>query len=260
MGRDEFYDKYSPYFKISIHAPRVGRDWTSRTLLASPRHFNPRAPCGARPCPEPSGPTSAYFNPRAPCGARPVFPVPWSINKAKFQSTRPVWGATQALPRLALAVSFQSTRPVWGATVPFRAPASINSYFNPRAPCGARHVCDVIVSEGASFQSTRPVWGATVKLNRLCYLTEDFNPRAPCGARPPRDDAQRDNTYFNPRAPCGARRWALHLLMSPTLFQSTRPVWGATRFRNGSQIIFKDFNPRAPCGARPTEYWFCLLG
>ena len=36
---------------------------------------------------------------------------------AKFQSTRPVWGATAMPSRFTtLFLIFQSTRPVWGAT------------------------------------------------------------------------------------------------------------------------------------------------
>ena len=56
---------------ISIHAPRVGRDrcWSART--SRPRHFNPRAPCGARQL------------------KRDLIHV-----AKRFQSTRPVWGAT----------------------------------------------------------------------------------------------------------------------------------------------------------------------
>ena len=71
MGRDYVSHRRRGYHLISIHAPRVGRDlshrfqaagrWISihaprvgrdlaRLILARPiRHFNPRAPCGARP-------------------------------------------------------------------------------------------------------------------------------------------------------------------------------------------------------------------
>ena len=44
--------------------------------------------------------------------------------------------------------------------------------FNPRAPCGARHVSDLAFDlfEG-EFQSTRPVWGATEGTQQnLCLL------------------------------------------------------------------------------------------
>ena len=36
--------------------------------------------------------------------------------KIKFQSTRPVWGATAIRREIGDFYSFQSTRPVWGAT------------------------------------------------------------------------------------------------------------------------------------------------
>ena len=34
---------------ISIHAPRAGRDDTPSARIPASCHFNPRAPCGARP-------------------------------------------------------------------------------------------------------------------------------------------------------------------------------------------------------------------
>ena len=34
----------------------------------------------------------------------------------KFQSTRPVWGATEPASIVYTGGAFQSTRPVWGAT------------------------------------------------------------------------------------------------------------------------------------------------
>ena len=35
-----------------------------------------------------------------------------------FQTTLPVWGATQAMSENASEARFQSTLPVWGATLP----------------------------------------------------------------------------------------------------------------------------------------------
>ena len=55
---------------ISIHVPHVGRDKLPRIRDRRPRHFNPRAPCGARPELPDEGNVPFYFNPRAPCGAR----------------------------------------------------------------------------------------------------------------------------------------------------------------------------------------------
>ena len=58
---------------------------------------------------------SAYFNPRAPCGARQTR-IEFASDNIKFQSTRPVWGATWTAFLAMLTPKFQSTRPVWGAT------------------------------------------------------------------------------------------------------------------------------------------------
>ena len=57
--------------RISIHAPLAGRDMAHDANYCTVRHFNPRAPCGARR--SHIGRTAARvynFNPRAPCGAR----------------------------------------------------------------------------------------------------------------------------------------------------------------------------------------------
>ena len=123
---------------ISIHAPRVGRDGIRDLQHAQPYDFNPRAPCGARHRFHSAGAVELIF-----------------------QSTRPVWGATQEItevqtsPRISIHAprvgrdapylsedrcsgKFQSTRPVWGATLIRRDE-----------------------TRASEFQSTRPVWGAT---------------------------------------------------------------------------------------------------
>ena len=108
-----------------------------------------------------------------------------------FQSTRPLWGATYAYPggRGGEKI-FQSTRPLWGATladclelaevmrISIHAPlvgrdvlhsATLPSisYFNPRAPCGARPMRELGAALADKFQSTRPLWGATANLTKF---------------------------------------------------------------------------------------------
>ena len=191
-------------FVVSIHAPRVGRDQAFPIKLYLHGSFNPRAPCGARrhhpqrnrlpSCFNPRAPCGARpnkfyhdspplcFNPRAPCGARQCrFCIGAGVGK--FQSTRPVWGATAPLGGIYGNYMFQSTRPVWGATlyhrrdyprdeVSIHAPrvgrdaggfcgGHRNGGFNPRAPCGARLLHKHRCHHPQRFQSTRPVWGAT---------------------------------------------------------------------------------------------------
>ena len=146
---------------ISIHAPRAGRDRRGTAGRCIYPYFNPRAPCGAR-----------RMRDRTPTRA------------LEFQSTRPVRGATPDDGAELRYNQFQSTRPVRGATPIRIRRAKPWTYFNPRAPCGARPKGLGKAPILNEFQSTRPVRGATRWAGSTRAETADFNPRAPCGARP----------------------------------------------------------------------------
>ena len=178
------------WISISIHAPRVGRDRSGWSRCGCSRHFNPRAPCGARHSRSPPGCRSlSYFNPRAPCGAR-RYGAREDGDSDGISIHAPRVGRDFILETWTqTAGEFQSTRPVWGATRSRPTASATSMNFNPRAPCGARRVyvsgrrSDVISihaprvgrdfhprNEGfacAAFQSTRPVWGATANLTIL---------------------------------------------------------------------------------------------
>ena len=194
---------------------------------------------------------------------------------AQFQSTRPVWGATIFIraSRTPADISIHAPRVgrdspvelVIGLTeaISIHAPrvgrddllcqsSGALSYFNPRAPCGAR----------------------LVGRKKMHKKWDNFNPRAPCGARrvilartacrlneisihAPRVGRDRRalcpmvmQCDFNPRAPCGARLISRSTARRTCTFQSTRPVWGATSLRGMVSPPKNNFNPRAPCGAR----------
>ena len=132
----------------------------------------------------------------------------------------------------------------------------------------------------------------------LVVFALDFNPRSPCGERlfailnagypilisihapragsdcPQIGHAGR-RSHFNPRSPCGERPGSSTTRPTPTRFQSTLPVRGATRERvwqfprellisihapragSDHDILDDhadetDFNPRSPCGERPS--------
>ena len=234
--------------RVSIHAPRAGRDRLLDVWRVQGRRFNPRAPCGARHNTVVRRKGERSFNPRAPCGARPMRAVILS-RAVQFQSTRPVRGATNQECRTPHRYKFQSTRPVRGATraamprrrgnrVSIHAPRagrdwesgdkqSPDECFNPRAPCGARLNPALAGLEADVFQSTRPVRGATAYVQGHHAHRRGFNPRAPCGARRSLSGGNKKLGCFNPRAPCGAR--------PPT---------------SGNYVNRTCFNPRAPCGAR----------
>ena len=79
----------------------------------------------------------------------------------RFQSTRPVRGATGEGQSVDMYGLFQSTRPVRGATVKPMVYFRYSKDFNPRAPCGARLSVVSTSIWPETFQSTRPVRGAT---------------------------------------------------------------------------------------------------
>ena len=81
------------------------------------------------------------FNPRAPCGARHRL-LKNEKESAKFQSTRPVWGATF-----------------------IKIGKTLEGGISIHAPRVGRDVCDRKTwGYMLKFQSTRPVWGATAHM------------------------------------------------------------------------------------------------
>ena len=150
-----------PPLEISIHAPRVGCDCLSCSVRLVSSHFNPRTPCGVRP----SG-----------MGSRTHADV--------FQSTHPVWGATEfeVLGEPEKNISIHAPRV--GCDVVFGVQVGFNPDFNPRTPCGVRLGTVTISFPTVLFQSTHPVWGATIESGEIFPTSlEDFNPRTPCGVR-----------------------------------------------------------------------------
>ena len=233
---------------VSIHAPHAGRDEVATWTSIIPASFNPRAPCGARPIAVFSMLANNGFNPRAPCGAR-LQRYGRKSRTTLFQSTRPMRGATDiaALLRQPRGVSIhaphagrdasgdQSTRTT---LVSIHAPhAGRDSAappcghsppsFNPRAPCGARLLFMIQQLTVISFNPRAPC-GARHPQRILSLLALCFNPRAPCGARPSLTPAVCMFSSFNPRAPCGARPRSARGIGVMILFQSTRPMRGAT--------------------------------
>ena len=122
------------------------------------------------------------FNPRAPCGAR-----------------------RNVMRTLRMQRKFQSTRPVWGATGDVHAYGTSGdvSIHAPRVgrDRGARlRQCPFM------FQSTRPVWGATVSMLMLLFYCR-VSIHAPRVGRDGKTvGTVNEMISFNPRAPCGARR------------------------------------------------------
>ena len=168
-----------------------------------------------------------------------------------FQSTRPLRGATKVGYTQCGYKQFQSTRPLRGATQ-YRLSAPTGRPISIHAPLAGRD--DESTALGISvfaFQSTRPLRGAThwSKERPKTWKFQSTRPLrgATCGVEVHQvlcnisihaPLAGRDlvvkiitvaHRYFNPRAPCGARPLLWDFTTRKYLFQSTRPLRGATR-------------------------------
>ena len=168
-------------------------------------------------------------------------------------------------------MTFQSTRPVRGATC-LHLPAVRAWDVSIHAPRAGRDwpSSGMIKIEDVSIHAPRA--GRDRGCCISCPVPQCFNPRAPCGARHRSQLSHLRSARFNPRAPCGARRLLSCIEEFVRMFQSTRPVRGATYLdsvrsttiwvsihapRAGRDeehktlwLKVKSFNPRAPCGAR----------
>ena len=214
---------------ISIHVPREGHDGSNPSFCAKSTKF--QSTCPAR------GTTT-----RTPCRA----------SRSRFQSTCPARGTTESEDDAENYVTFQSTCPARGTTGTEPTEGGATTYFNPRAPRGARQERESLyrrnggisihvpreghdqLSSGscarqAIFQSTCPARGTTrpAWCKRRDY--KYFNPRAPRGARLTGSRCSRQLTDFNPRAPRGARPAYHRLGDGHDAFQSTCPARGTTR-------------------------------
>ena len=122
---------------------------------------------------------------------------------------------------------FQSTRPVWGATDPYRvrfgqyqisihAPrvgrdvdgisGHADAEISIHAPRVGRDLLLEVIENNIDISIHAPRVGRDYPLDYGGAYPTDFNPRAPCGARLYWCARPCWNRYFNPRAPCGARR------------------------------------------------------
>ena len=170
------------------------------------------------------------------------------------------------------AVQFQSTHPVRGATWPGSCKGAVQSYFNPRTPCGVRQLRYKTQTLQSYFNprtpcGVRPIGGGVVALSVAIsihapragcdapgslshFLAPDFNPRTPCGVRRHCDAVRRAAQYFNPRTPCGVRRCRTKPVAAPETISIHAPRAGCdiNSSPNIGQTV--NFNPRTPCGVR----------
>ena len=239
---------------ISTHAPLAGRDCSSTPASRWRRDFNPRAPCGAR-----LSPGLRYYGGRA--GFQPTRPLRGatssrtpSFTSRTFQPTRPLRGATAAPLGAVRPATISTHAPLAGRDchapqqrsttfISTHAPLAgrdeiqtdvlrRTTYFNPRAPCGARRGGVQQSADHKSISTHAPLAGRDEAFNTGAKSIEQFQPTRPLRG--------------------ATDRLMPVLLAMAAKFQPTRPLRGATGKRHHDMRSISDFNPRAPCGARPT--------
>ena len=120
------------------------------------------------------------------------------------------------------------------------------TYFNPRAPCGARPLLAGHVSYPYLFQPTRPLRGATFSVFCQCDVLP-ISTHAPLAGRDffKFQSVQR-RAHFNPRAPCGARPLTVTVLPSVYHISTHAPLAGRDGLRGCFKIIILLFQPTRP--------------
>ena len=214
--------------RVSIHAPRAGRD-----ALSSDSH------------------NALTVSIHAPRAGRDLYVSVDGLKANSFQSTRPVRGATRQaeLHDARQSVSIHAPR---AGRDDRRVCAHVDvGAVSIHAPRAGRDFDDSIIADTmAEFQSTRPVRGAT-RYEEACLEATVFQSTRPVrGATRTRDAACTSAQPFQSTRPVRGATSDDTEPPAPPVFQSTRPVRGATSCAGSSAQWPTSFNPRAPCGAR----------
>ena len=242
--------------RISIHAPRVGRDYRPKWQHPAEQRFQSTRPAWGATNLVQEFAATIFISIHAPrvgrdAGYRIVMHVhDISIHaprvgrddtadrpqkdRTHFNPRAPRGARQRAWHRFVDTYAFQSTRPAWGAT-PVPKPCLTQRLFQSTRPAWGATTVITISCMPVTFQSTRPAWGATQIEERIAKHIEisihaprvgrDGNTRCGAGGYPD----------FNPRAPRGARPNLPKKPPKSYRFQSTRPAWGATEANRRDQ-------------------------
>ena len=213
--------------QVSIHAPRAGRDGTVHDVSHEDQPVSIHAPRAGRDVGEAQRLCGVPVSIHAPRAGRDRGVRAKRRAGTKFQSTRPVRGATGGVAGFFAGLWFQSTRPVRGATRRPRWRRWQPTSFNPRAPCGARLGIVTVAKVDGPFQSTRPVRGATW----TGYIGEwgrVFQSTRPVRGATPEPSLPRTRLSFQSTRPVRGATCSIPSRIFWLEFQSTRPVRGAT--------------------------------
>ncbi len=159
-------------------------------------------------------------------------------------------GATEPAAVLREQEAISIHAPHAGSDPPSLPACGCGRHFNPRSPCGERHMPG-LQSFRASYFNPRSPCGERPPQPSAPQYTDDFNPRSPCGERLPALSRISGSAYFNPRSPCGERRRVAVIRGLLWLISIHAPHAGSDRSHPNPPSYDGNFNPRSPCGERP---------
>ena len=184
-------------------------------------------------------------------GATGLFILIWA--SVIFQSTRPMRGATCLRHGTIITMmAFQSTRPMRGATNHWKEFNGENT-ISIHAPHAGRDFRAKPSCLEPLISIHAPHAGRDFAVLLRDFCSPYFNPRAPCGARLIQFPLTGLLRLFQSTRPMRGATLRLRQHGGKPIFQSTRPMRGATAMRTHGMTCGANFNPRAPCGARR---WF----
>ena len=193
--------------RISIHAPRMGSDYSLIPVCPCCRDFNPRSPDGERPSTSPRRPHIIWISIHAPRMGSDWLVAVITTPCYHFNPRSPDGERRQARMSQRNQIYFNPRSPDGERPVAETKPRPRDTDFNPRSPDGERRSsriggyrdCGISIHAprmgsdvaipcwmyyGTEFQSTLPGWGATrAWCDRRCAWRY-FNPRSPDGERP----------------------------------------------------------------------------
>ena len=150
-------------------------------------------------------------------------------SSVSFQSTRPMRGATTVWAEKTGRIGISIHAPLAGRDDPSNAILALHLHFNPRAPRGARRQLANQSAKRSIISIHAPHAGRDGAGVRVYRNYPGISIHAPHAGRDCTNFDQRKRHHnFNPRAPCGARRLYGAGVFALTVFQSTRPMRGAT--------------------------------
>ena len=172
---------------ISIHPPRVGRDW----------------PAGRPPL------WRTYFNPPSPCGEGPPTVAEVVAYVREFQSTLPVWGGTLRPGDDLLAQVISIHPPRVGRDHVYSALYDL-IYISIHPPRVGRDSPSASGLVYISISIHPPRVGRDVRHQHGLAWRPHFNPPSPCGeGRIVLHKLFKSKINFNPPSPCGEGPTAL---------------------------------------------------